>query len=167
MYQGSSRFIPKCGYTPSRGSLALLKIVACPLCLPGSLCCSLDICSLCVLVKGFRNLKGEHHIEKLLTNFVLPDTNNRQGKPVRSTGLRHLQCGEKGRWGKRIYFNGRMDGRLNDRRAEIYTYESENIVYGLSWSVSTHFKYCIVLSSDHNLHSRKFKHLNLTSFSKE
>lgn len=42
-----------------------------------------------------------------------------------------------------------MDGRLNDRRAEIYTYESENIVYGLSWSVSTHLAFCILLSSDH------------------
>ena len=29
-----------------------------------------------------------------------------------------------------------MDGKIGDRRAEIYTYESENIVYGLSWSVS-------------------------------
>ena len=29
-----------------------------------------------------------------------------------------------------------MDVKVNDRRAEIYTYESENIVYGLSWSVS-------------------------------
>ena len=31
-----------------------------------------------------------------------------------------------------------MDGKIGDRRAEIYTYESDNIVYGLSWSVS-HF----------------------------
>ena len=29
-----------------------------------------------------------------------------------------------------------MDGKIGERRAEIYTYESENIVYGLSWSVS-------------------------------
>jgi len=29
-----------------------------------------------------------------------------------------------------------MDHKIGDRRAEIYTYESENIVYGLSWSVS-------------------------------
>ena len=29
-----------------------------------------------------------------------------------------------------------MDVRFGDRRAEIYTYDSENIVYGLSWSVS-------------------------------
>ena len=28
-----------------------------------------------------------------------------------------------------------MDVRFCDRRAEIYTYDSENIVYGLSWSV--------------------------------
>jgi len=32
-----------------------------------------------------------------------------------------------------------MDHKIGDRRAEIYTYESENIVYGLSWSVSHPF----------------------------
>ena len=29
-----------------------------------------------------------------------------------------------------------MDGKIGDRKAEIYTYESDNVVYGLSWSVS-------------------------------
>ena len=29
-----------------------------------------------------------------------------------------------------------MDVKIGDRKAEIYTYESENVVYGLSWSVS-------------------------------
>ena len=33
-----------------------------------------------------------------------------------------------------------MDGKIGDRRAEIYTYESDNIVYGLSWSVSHFFQ---------------------------
>lgn len=29
-----------------------------------------------------------------------------------------------------------MDVKIGDRKAEIYTYESDNVVYGLSWSVS-------------------------------
>ena len=28
-----------------------------------------------------------------------------------------------------------MEGKIGDRKAEIYTYESDNVVYGLSWSV--------------------------------
>ena len=33
-------------------------------------------------------------------------------------------------------FDEIMDGKIGDRKAEIYTYESDNVVYGLSWSVS-------------------------------
>ncbi|EIE18030.1 WD40 repeat-like protein [Coccomyxa subellipsoidea C-169] len=40
-----------------------------------------------------------------------------------------------------------MDGRLNDRRAEIYTYDSENIVYGLSWSNRRDKKFRLAVGS--------------------
>ncbi|CAL5224078.1 g6704 [Coccomyxa viridis] len=40
-----------------------------------------------------------------------------------------------------------MDGKIGDRKAEIYTYESDNVVYGLSWSNRRDKKFRLAVGS--------------------